>query len=296
MARLLTLVLVVVLVVAFAAGCGGGQASDDGTLRVVAAEDFWGDIAAQLGGTRVSVRSIISDPGVDPHLYESDAGDAGAVARADLVIENGLGYDDAIGKLLASGSRGDRAELVVADVLNAPAGANPHLWYDIPRVPAVAQAIVAELVRLDPEGRTTYEANLTTFTASLQPLLDAIDDVAQKHGGDQVAYTEPVAAYLLEAMHLVGSSPNGYASAIEEGNEPAPEAVQAMEKLLQPGAVAALVYNTQAESPITQDARAAAQDSAIPVVGVTETMPDGVANFQAWQQQQIDALRGALAG
>ena len=153
--------------------------------------------------------SIISEPGVDPHLYESNARDAGAVARADLVIENGLGYDAAIHKLLSSGSRRDRAELVVAEVLGAAEGANPHLWYDIPRIPRVAQAIVDELVRLDPDGRPTYEANLATFTASLQPLFDAIADVATKHGGAQVAYTEPVAAYLLEAMHLVGSSPDG---------------------------------------------------------------------------------------
>ena len=251
--------LLVLLVAAFASACGGGS-GDDGTVRVVAAEDFWGDIAAQLGGARVSVTSIISEPGVDPHLYESNARDAGAVARADLVIENGLGYDAAIHKLLSSGSRRDRAELVVAEVLGAAEGANPHLWYDILRIPRVAQAIVDELVRLDPDGRPTYEANLATFTASLQPLFDAIADVATKHGGAQVAYTEPVAAYLLEAMHLVGSSPDGYASAIEEGNEPAPEAVQAMERLLRPGAVAALVYNTQATSPITQEAQAAATD------------------------------------
>jgi zinc/manganese transport system substrate-binding protein len=281
------------------AACGSsspGALGADKAVNVVAAENFYGDIAAQLGGDRVHVTSIINDPESDPHLYESDARDAAGLADARVVIENGLGYDDFVDKLLGA-TRGRRTVVKVADVLRVTGDdANPHLWYDVPRIPDVARAIVDALTGVDPGGADTYQRNLATFNASLRPLTTAIGEIKAKYPGAPVAYTERVPGYLLDAAGLAVKSPAGFASAIEEGNEPSAGDTAAMNALMTGRGVKVLLYNGQATSPVTKSVRDLAEKNRIPVVPVTETIPHKGEHYQDWQLGQVRALFDALAG
>lgn len=276
--------------------CGGPTSPRDGRMSVVAAENFWGDIAAQLGGSHVRVRSLISSPDADPHLFESDASDAAAVGRAAVVIENGAGYDAFMSHLLAPGGVSGRAVVSVQDSLGATGtDVNPHFWYDIPRIPTVAAAIDAALIRKDPAHAADYRANLTRFDASLAPLTDAVAGLRAAFPGAPVAYTERVPAYLLAAAGLRVLTPPGFARAVEDGNDPSPADAAAMDALLSGRKVRVLLYNLQTATATTAHARQLAVASGVPVVGVTETMPAGAADYQQWQLGQLRALAAALA-
>jgi zinc/manganese transport system substrate-binding protein len=263
------------------------------TLRITASAGFWGDIAGQIGGENVTVTSILDDPEADPHLYESGARDASDITKADVVITNGLGYDDFVDKILSTAPNDKRVFIKISDVLKKEANANPHIWYDIPSVPLVAAEIEARLSQKDPAHSATYKANLTTFIDALQPLLDRIGSIRAAHSGAAVAYTERVPEYMLQAAGLRIVSPESFASAIEEGNEPGPADQAAMRALIINKQVRVLLYNAQAESPVTQSLRELAAQNGVPVVAVTETAPTGK-NFQAWQLSQLDALLAAL--
>ncbi len=277
-----------------ACGRDGSNARASGPVKVVAAESFWGNIAAQLGGPRVRVTSIISGAGTDPHLYESSPRDAAAVADARLVIRNGAGYDD-FARKLASGS--SAKVLTVANVLGAHGGdTNPHFWYDVPRVADVARAIVDALTRIDPSGAPVYDANLSSFDASMQPLLDTITAIKTRHGHAPVAYTERVAEYLLDDAGLDVRTPPGFASAIEDGNEPSAGDARAMNRLVDTRAIRMLLYNTQATSKATSALRDRARRAGIPVVGVTETQPKSDPDYQHWQLRQLEAILAGLGG
>jgi zinc/manganese transport system substrate-binding protein len=282
-----------------AAGCSSGGAGAGGAehrVKVVAGENFWGDIASQIGGRNTSVSSIITDPTADPHQFESDARDAAAVADADLVIVNGAGYDDFVSKLLSSTSHTGRVVLTVADLLHAGNDANPHLWYDLPRIPEVARAIESALAGAEPNDRTVFEANLATFLASLAPLDRIVGAIRTKYGGAPVAYTERVPGYLLDAAGLTVASPPGFARAIEDGNEPSAGDSQSMDDLISNHRVRVLLYNAQATSAVTKHVQDLAHSAGVAVVGVTETMPKNEPSYQSWQQHQLEALLGALGG
>jgi zinc/manganese transport system substrate-binding protein len=266
-----------------------------GKLRVVAAENFWGSIAAQIGGDQVAVTSIITDPSADPHLYESDARDAAALSSAVVVVENGLGYDDFMDKLLAASPSQDRQIIVASRVVGVTAtNANPHLWYNLDYAQQVATAIASALADRDPAHRALYEQRLTTFKASLQPIQGVISELQSKYAGAPVAYTERVPEYLLRAAGLTIKTPPGFAAAIEDGNDPSPADTQTMDALMTKRNLNVLLYNAQATSSVTQHARDLATRSGVAVVGVTETMPASAANYQAWQLQQDQALLRAL--
>ena len=272
----------------------GSPRATAGVVRVVAAENFWGSIAQQVGGSHVQVTSIISDPTADPHLYESDAHDASAVADAQLVIENGLGYDTFVDQLLSASSARGRVVISAAEVLHVRgSAADPHLWYDVPRVHLVVSAIAAQLAALDPADKLTFSKNAATFDKSLGPVLDALHAISTRHTGAAVAYTERVPAYLFAAAGLVVKTPPGFARAIEDGQEPSPGDTHAMEQLMSSRAVRVLVYNAQATSSSTEHIRDLARGNGIPVVAVTETMPRNT-NYQAWQLAQTRQLLAAL--
>jgi len=263
----------------------------------VAAENFWGDIAAQLGGPDVVVRSIISDPNADPHLYESDAADAAAVARADVVIDNGAGYDDFMSRLLGTGASSVREVVSVQKILGATGpDVNPHFWYDIPRIPTVAGAIEAALVAADPVHRADYQANLERFDLSLRPIDEQIATIRARYHDAPVAYTERVPGYLLGDAGLTVATPVGFAAAVEDGTEPNPADTRAMDSLITNRRVRVLLYNTQTVSAVTEQVRALARRADVPVVGVSETLPSGASSYQAWQLDQITALVAALRG
>jgi zinc/manganese transport system substrate-binding protein len=255
----------------------------------------YGSMAAQIGGARVAVTSILSDPRADPHLYTASTASELAVSEAGLVIQNGAGYDSFMTKLEDAAPSDGRIALTVADVLGVHGtGANPHLWYDVPRLGRIARAIAAGLEHADPDHRRAYRAGLRRFEQGLRPLVREVASIRSRYGGRPVAYTEPVPGYLLSAAGLRDLTPPAFARAIEDGTEPSPEAVAQMTTLLSGRRVRVLLVNTQAVSPITTRIADAAESAGIPVVGVTETLPAGE-TFQGWQLRQAVALQRALS-
>jgi zinc/manganese transport system substrate-binding protein len=274
---------------------GGGSKTPGGALRVVAAENVYADIVSQIGGTHVDVTSILSDPNADPHLFEPGTKNALAVAQAALVIQNGVGYDPFMSRLERASPSKKRQVITIADVLGIHgADANPHLWYDVPKLPDIAAAIAAGLERQDPAHAAAFRRGLTRFDRSLTPLQQKVAGIKRAFAGRAVAYTEPVPGYLLAAAGLRNVAPEGFTRAIEDGTEPSPAAVSTMTALATKHAIKALLYNTQAISPITTRIRAAARAAGVPIVGVSETLPSGE-TFQAWQLGQARALETTLA-
>jgi zinc/manganese transport system substrate-binding protein len=265
-----------------------------GPVDVVAAENFYGDMIEQIGGDDVSVTSILSDPNADPHLFEPGTRNGLAVSRAGLVIQNGVGYDSFMQRLEDAAPNSHRVVVSMADVLGVHgADANPHLWYDVPRLPRIARAIAVGLERADPAHAADYRRGLRRFIASLAPMRRAVAALHAEDGGRAVAYTEPVPGYLLAAAGIPSRTPEAFARAIENGSDPTPQAVGAMTGLFTNHRVAVLLYNAQTVSPVTTRIQDAARRAGIPVVGVTETLPPGM-TFQQWQLSQISALERAL--
>lgn len=273
------------------AGAGGSK------IGVVAGENPWGDLAAQIGGDHVHVTSLIEDPGADPHLYESDTKAAAAVADAKLVVENGAGYDDFVDKLVKASPSSGRKVVSVERVVDLPGDdPNPHVWYDVAAVPSVAKAISAALTDVDPAHGPDYAANEQAFEASLRPITDVISGIRSKYAGSPVAYTERVAGYLIEAAGLTVTSPSSFAQAIEAGSDPSPQAVSQFEGLLTGKQVRVLIVNSQATSPTTQHLQDLARQRGVPIVGMSETIPKAERNFQSWQLDEANALLQALGG
>ena len=279
------------------AACGGSgrPGGGGGQLPVVASTNVYGDIARQIGGENVSVTSILKDPNADPHLFEPGTANGLAVARARVVIENGLGYDAFMSRLEEATPNGKRRVVTVSDVLGVHgADANPHLWYDVPRLPQIATAIERALAASDGPHAAAYAAGLRRFVASLRPVRRAVEAMRTDHAGAPVAYTEPVPGYLLQAAGLRNVAPAAFTHAIQAGSEPPPSAVSEMNDLAARHRIRVLLYNKQAVSPITARVRESARRAGVPIVGVTETLPPEL-TFQAWQLRQIRELQRALA-
>ncbi|MGH9296943.1 MAG: metal ABC transporter solute-binding protein, Zn/Mn family, partial [Acidimicrobiales bacterium] len=245
-------------------------------VDVVAAENFWGSIASQLGGSHARVTSIITSPNTDPHLYSSSAVNAAEVAAARIVIVNGAGYDDFMGRLLGGTSSRYRSVLTISNLLESSgtstgADPNPHFWYDIPKITAVARAVEEALVTADPKDAARLAGRLRSFDRSLRPILRLVSTIRARYAGTPVAYTERVPEYLLSACGLRVVTPPQFASAIEAGNEPSPAAILSMNEVIVGHKARVLLYNTQTVSPVTEHARQLALDAGIPVVGVSET-------------------------
>jgi zinc/manganese transport system substrate-binding protein len=269
-------------------------AARDAPVRVVAAENFWGNIAAQIGGRDAEVTSLITNPNEDPHLFETDAQDAALLAQAQVVIENGAGYDTWMGSLL-SADGGQPHMVNAASVLHVGGSdPNPHLWYDLPRVPRVAAAIAAALTAASPRDAATFRRNLATFDASLQRLDATLATIKKDFHNVSVAYTERVPGYLLADADLDVKTPPGFARAIEDGTDPGAADTVAMRELLTNHDINVLLYNVQTVTPVTAQMRVLAKQHGIPVVGVSETMPAHAATYQGWQESQMVALLHAL--
>jgi zinc/manganese transport system substrate-binding protein len=285
---------VIVLSVFLLAGCGSTSTSS-GRLNVVAAENVYGSIASQIGGPHASVTSILTSPNADPHLFEPGTSNGLAVSTAKVVLQNGLGYDGFMTKLENAAPSRSRIVVTVADVLGVHGkDANPHLWYDVPRLDRIGSAIAAAFAKADPPHAAAYRAGFHRFARSLGPLRREVASIRSRFHGAPVAYTEPVPGYLVTAAGLRNLAPDSFTRAIEDGSEPPPAAVAAMDELIAKHRIRALLYNRQAVSPITGRLRDAARAAGIPVVPVSETLPSGL-TFQQWQLDQARALAAALA-
>lgn len=282
------------------AGCGSSPApaaGGGGHLAVVAAENFWGDIAGQIGGSHVSLTSIITDPNADPHTYETDPRTAAAITNAAFVIENGAGYDDWMDKVISTNPSSSRDVLSIAQTVGVSGGnPNPHLWYNPDYVTAAARAIETHLASHDPADAAAFAANLQTFLAAYQPYSATLAAIKAKYSGTPIAYTERVPGYLVQTAMLRLATPATFAQSIEDGNDPSPADTAAMDAAMTGRLVKVLLYNAQVTSPTTQKVKDLATANQIPVIGVAETIPAGQPDFQAWQIAQARAILAALGG
>jgi len=263
-------------------------------LSIVAAESVYGDIARQVGGDGVTVVSILSNPAQDPHLFEAGASTARAVADAQLVIHNGAGYDPWMNKLLsATGSR-DRSVLVVADLAHAALGANPHLWYDLDAMTALAEAIADRLPAPDKAAKMNSPDRLIAFQDSMLRLTEKVTALKGKYAGMPVTATEPVFDYMARAIGLEMRNP-AFQRAVMNDTEPSARDVAAFEDDLRQHRVKVLLYNLQATGTVPDRMRRIAEEAHIPVVGVSEVEPQGM-RYQDWMSSELDALEKALSG
>lgn len=267
-----------------------------GAVRVVAGENVWGEVTAQIGGMHVAVSSILTDPGTDPHSYETDPTDAIAVSRATIVIENGAGYDDFLAKEVAAAGGARRVlNIAAVDGIDAP-GANPHLWYSPRYVTEAATAIEHQLATADPTDAAAFASGLTRFLTAYQPYIDTIAQIRARYAGTAVSYTERVAGYLVAAAGLRLATPVGFAQAVEDGTDPTPADTARFEADITGRTVAVVLYNSQVLDPQVATVKRLATLAGVPLVGMSETIPAQYATFQAWQIAQARALLTALGG
>ncbi len=300
LAKSLPVFVVLGLMAALLSACGSGgsaaSGSGDGKLRVVAAEDFWGSLAAQLGGDKVEVTSIITSPSADPHDYEPTSEDARTMATAQLAIVNGIGYDTWATKLLEAEPNGDRAELDVGTLLGLADGDNPHQWYSPPSVQRVIDRITADYERADPAHRGYFEQRRQRFErAGLSEYHRLIERIRSRYGGTPVGASESIFVPMAAALGLDLVTPEGFLNAVSEGTEPTPADKVTVDRQLADHKVSVWVYNSQNATPDIQRLNDAAGAAGIPIATVTETAtPEGV-SFQAWQVRELRGLEAALA-
>lgn len=300
------------------AASDGQDGSGDGRIQVVASTNIYGDIAGAIGGAAVEVTPIISRISQDPHSYEATAQDKLALSKADLVIENGGGYDsfmhvliddlgidhdnvvtavEVAGLDIEAQHSGDEAGQAEAGEAGAHAGhdhaVNEHVWYDLAAVSDIADDIAGKLGRLDSAQADTFAANAEQFTSRLDGLQARLDEVAARAAGTSVGATDPVAGYLLEAAGLENATPPEFAQAVEEESDAPPLALQEMQGLVRSKSIAFLAYNEQTEGPQAESIRAIAEEAGVPVLNFTETLPDGMA-FIEWMTGNVEAIDATL--
>ena len=292
---LMSFPLLIFLAACSSAPVAAPQSSADRQLRVVAAENFYGNIAQQLGGEHVSVTSILSNPNIDPHEYESNVQNGVAVSQAQLVIENGDGYDTWMDKLLSASPNPQRIVLVGSDIADHKLPVNPHVWYGIDNIQAIARAISAALEKSDPANQPAYEQNLNTFLASLAPIQQKLNDLKARYNGTPVGLTETIFLYQADPIGLKVLTPFDFEKAIAEGNDPPADTVLTTNDQISQHQIKVLIYNVQTVTPVTSNLQDEAKKANIPLVPVSETMPPGE-NYQQWMLDQLNALQTALGG
>ena len=278
---------------ALALAIGTAPASAD-PIKIVAAENFYGDVAKQIGGGDVSVVSILSNPDEDPHLFEASVTTAKELAQAQIAVQNGVDYDPWMEKLLRAHKAPARKEINVAALVGRKAGDNPHLWYDPANMKAAAKALTAALVEIDAAHRADYEAGEAKFLDSLKPLDAKLADLKAKYSNVPVAASEPVFGYQADLIGLKIRDEK-FALAVMNNSEPSASDVAAFEDDLKGRNVKAMLYNAQASEPTVARLVQMAKDNSIPVVGVSETEPPDE-TYQKWMLSQLDALDLALEG
>lgn len=264
-------------------------------IPVLGTENFYADLLAEIGGTRVQATSLLDQPNADPHAFDASPSAAAAVADARLVVVNGFGYDDFVQHLLDASPSSSRVVVNVQQLLDLAADANAHVWYDPSTMSRVAAAAEAGLARLEPVNAAYFAAREQAYLASLAPLTAKIAELKSRYSGVPVAFTEPVPGYLAAAIGLQVLTPEGFQKAIENGTDPPIVDVARMRDLLTGHQVRVLLFNSQVITPLTTQIRDLAVTSGVPVVGVAETMPSRYQTYVEWQLAQMNELEQALA-
>ena len=274
------------------AGASGGST----VVKVVAAENFWGSLAQQLGGSRATVTSVIDNPDADPHDYEPTAADGRTVAEAQIAIVNGVGYDPWATKLVDANPSGSRTVLTVGDLVGVKEGGNPHRWYNPGDVRTVIDQITAAYKKVDPADAAFFDAqHSTVLSGNLKPYFDLISQIKAGYGGTPVGASESIFAMLAPALGLDLLTPESFLDAISEGNDPTAGDKATVDGQIKNKQIKVYVYNSQNTTPDVQAQVNQARAAGIPVTTITETPVPAGATFQDWQVAQLTALKQALA-
>jgi zinc/manganese transport system substrate-binding protein len=293
--RLTGLTAILIVLAVSGVGCAASGGDVGGRLRVVAAENFWGSIASQLGGSRVDVQSIIVNPNTDPHSYQPSAQDARVMARAALAIVNGIGYDSWATSLLQASPAAGRVVLNVGDVLGLREGDNPHRWYFPANVRSVIGQIVAAYDRLDPNDSGYFAQRRQAFeTRDLARYDQLRREIRASYAGVPVGYSESIFQGLGEDLGLKLLTPYGFAKAIAEGTDVTAEDKQTVDEQAEARKIKVWVFNSQNVTPDVQRVNEIARARGIPIATVTETLSPASASFEQWQVTQLEGLRQAL--
>jgi zinc/manganese transport system substrate-binding protein len=278
-----------------AAGGSTAAAAPGTTITAIGAENEYANVISQVGGKYVNAEAIMSNPNTDPHTFEASASVATEVTAAQLVVQNGVGYDTFMSTIENADPNSGRKVINVQQLLGLPDSTpNPHLWYKPTTMPAVASAVAADLAQLDPAHASYFKANAATFTASLATWNKAIAAFKTAHPGTPVATTEPVADYTLQAIGADNLTPWTLQADIMNGVDPSPQLVATQDALFNDHKVKVFVYNQQVTDSLTQSFIKLAQKNDIPVVGVYETMPTPGYTYQTWMEAEINALNKAV--
>lgn len=281
---------------ATSASVSSSRGSSSHVVRVVAAENFWGSLAAQLGGSHSLVTSIINNPNADPHDYEPTAADARLMATAQVAVINGIGYDGWASKLVAANPVPGRKVLSIGEIVGIPAGGNPHRWYSPANVRTTIDAMTAAYKQLDPADASYFERQRSTvLSANLKDYFDTVTAIKARYAGTPVGASESIFTPLAQALGLHLLTPESFLDAISEGSDPTAADKALIDRQIQTRQIKVYVYNSQNATPDVRAQVDAARRQGIAVATVTETMTPASASFQTWQVRELHALQAALA-
>ena len=296
MRRIVSMVALAVVL----AACGVGTSHVDfgtGKIQVVAAENFWGSIASQVGGSHVQVTSIIVNPDTDPHAYEPTPSDARLIAQAQYVIVNGAGYDAWAPKLLDANPASGRTVLTVGDLFGKKEGDNPHMWYSPSYVDQVVDRMGSDLAKIDSADASAITQQAAQYKSTgLKDYHDMVSAIKAKYSGTRVGATESIAAYLADGTGLNLVTPSSYLKAISEGTDPSAADKAEVQNEIASRSIKVFIFNSQNSTPDIQGLVDKATAQGIPVVKITETLAPATATFQDWQTAQLKDLLHALGG
>jgi zinc/manganese transport system substrate-binding protein len=264
-------------------------------VNAIGTENEYANVLAQIGGPYVHVSSFLDNPTTDPHTFEANPSVASEVGRAQLIIQNGVGYDPWMNRIESAAPNSHRKVIVVQHLLGLPTSTpNPHLWYNPRTMPLVAKAMASDLEHIDPAHKSYFVRSLRNFDNSLQPWFAAIAAFKAKYGGTNVATTEPVADYLLTAMGIHNRTPFSFQADIMNGVDPAPQNITLEDDFFTKHQVKVFCYNQQVVDALTTSIRQTAESSGVPVVGVYETMPTPGYDYQTWMLAEVNAIQRAV--
>jgi zinc/manganese transport system substrate-binding protein len=289
------LTLGVTLIAFTTAACGSASSPDkSGPPTVVATTDVWGSIASAVAGDHSTVHSILTSAAADPHSYEATPSDAAAITDATLVVYNGGHYDQWADDILLA-HQGVTTVNAYSLTPAQPDGqpANEHVFYDLATAKAVAASIADHLATDDPANAAAYRDNATAFGTGADAIAASEREIGRKHPGAAVVATEPVAHYLLANSGITDRTPESFASAIEEGDDPSPADVAAMLDLINGHQVSAVVLNKQTETPVTNQIQDTARKAGVPIITVAETLQDGL-DYLGWQRKTVQEFADQL--